>query len=945
MILFCPAHSGSVDDSSNNSTDTSVISPGLSVGQSQALTLNLPGGNFSGTESILSTASSGFDQDSSAIWNERVVWVSIYADSVDPQIHFSDIFLYNISTGESTRIGTNLSALATPDVWEDLIVWSTWEDGNFEIFLYDISTSETSRITNDSVNQLKPRIWGDHIVWQEGGETDPAMAVYLYTISTGAILQLDAGSGYALSPAIWEDRVVWQDGRNGNDFDIFLYNCTTGTETQITVDPAWQTNPDIWGDNIVWEDPRESFPHIYMYDLGSLTETKITVGETNHGTPKIYENYVVYLNESDIYTFDLSSMNEARVSSDDSATSRSNPDIWDNRITWTDGRNGDKDIYLFTIGIEVPPLVADFTVNITQGEFPLTVAFTDTSSGQIEGWHWDFGDGNSSVEQNPVHTYVFPGSYSVILNIHNQRQRDGILKGDLISVGSVPVPQFSVNQTSGPAPLAVWFTDESSGLPTEWKWEFGDGGSSGEQNPSYIYQKAGVFNVSLVVSNVYGNATIMKQQLISIMDGTYQTCLLPSEGIEINNTGSGPILHINTSSSGNCSFDPVINPGLISSIPDIASGIAQISFLSQEGTEFSYLDSETITGLLDRVSVTSCDVVPKNFSHNVGNTSRFNFSVSMPTYPERAAIQVVTWEGATPDNMKEFNHICSDYGYSMVEDLAYTAGFNKENMPDNESATLIFGVSPDWVEKYGWRWSHQIVSDPPGAGVYVDSKFVGTAPLTIGEGLSPGSHTITIVKTGYYSNITTITMDDKRDAIHVIRIGDDGTGEILNTTFIGYDPVHNLDLFRAESPNGLSTFGVASLSRSGSIPQLIQMIATRALAPSGGGGGGGGDNGGSAAPKSATTTSVTSVPTPRATSQATALPTQIHSTPPEIQPTSVIQPGVTASPGETGTQPAPGQESPSWIGIFPTAISSFSIVFVVIFVTIVFYYRWKRKEE
>ncbi|MBR1368015.1 hypothetical protein RJ53_00310 [Methanocalculus chunghsingensis] len=78
---------------------------------------------------------------------------------------------------------------------------------------------------------------------------------------------------------------------------------------------------------------------------------------------------------------------------------------------------------LFTIGdIGVPPgpwdqLVAEFTSNVRNGGAPLTVHFTDLSNGSPIEWIWNFGDGSTSTEQNPAHTYLAPGTYTVSLTV------------------------------------------------------------------------------------------------------------------------------------------------------------------------------------------------------------------------------------------------------------------------------------------------------------------------------------------------------------------------------------------------------------------------------------------------------------------------------------------------------------------------------------------------
>jgi hypothetical protein len=64
----------------------------------------------------------------------------------------------------------------------------------------------------------------------------------------------------------------------------------------------------------------------------------------------------------------------------------------------------------------VPPIAA-FAANPTSGPAPLTVTFTDHSTGSIETWAWDFGDGGTSTQQNPTHTYESRGTYTVVLTV------------------------------------------------------------------------------------------------------------------------------------------------------------------------------------------------------------------------------------------------------------------------------------------------------------------------------------------------------------------------------------------------------------------------------------------------------------------------------------------------------------------------------------------------
>jgi len=73
-----------------------------------------------------------------------------------------------------------------------------------------------------------------------------------------------------------------------------------------------------------------------------------------------------------------------------------------------------------TVSEVILPPEAEFTANRTIGYAPLTVAFTDLSTGRPDSWAWSFGDGENSTDQHPVHTYTEPGSYTVRLSVDNE---------------------------------------------------------------------------------------------------------------------------------------------------------------------------------------------------------------------------------------------------------------------------------------------------------------------------------------------------------------------------------------------------------------------------------------------------------------------------------------------------------------------------------------------
>jgi len=167
-------------------------------------------------------------------------------------------------------------------------------------------------------------------------------------------------------------------------------------------------------------------------------------------------------------------------------------------------------LIIFAAPASAAVLQADFTADPTSGNAPLVVLFTDTSVGSPSVYMWDFGDGGTSRNKNPGHTYLEPGDYTVTLKI---------TKGPYYSIAShtisvpgtdpatePPMAHLTVVSKTGTAPFTVQFIDKSTGGPTAWMWYFGngDGALSREQNPTYTYTNPGVYTVSLQIWNSQG---------------------------------------------------------------------------------------------------------------------------------------------------------------------------------------------------------------------------------------------------------------------------------------------------------------------------------------------------------------------------------------------------------------------------------------------------------
>jgi beta propeller repeat protein len=317
-----------------------------------------------GTETQITT--NGSFQIDPSIYGNQIVWQDARNGKGIGQSGYPaggyDIYMYDLSAHKEIQITNDSSDKVSSDIYGDRIVWNEWRNGNPEVYTYNISTSNKTKIHDDVINN--PRVYKDRIVWAINN-------IYMYNLSTSTEVQISNNTSYQDYPAIYGDNIVWTDSRDGN-LDIYMYNLSTSTETQITTNNSIQRVPDIYEDRIVWEDDRNGNWDIYMYNLSTSTETQITTNEFNQGSPSIYGDRIVWVDDRsgrpDVYMYNLSTSKETRITTSGSVWIFAGDDdawggipgildIYGDRIVWHDSRNGNPDIYMFTLAsAEVPPL-------------------------------------------------------------------------------------------------------------------------------------------------------------------------------------------------------------------------------------------------------------------------------------------------------------------------------------------------------------------------------------------------------------------------------------------------------------------------------------------------------------------------------------------------------------------------------------------------------------
>ncbi len=186
-----------------------------------------------------------------------------------------------------------------------------------------------------------------------------------------------------------------------------------------------------------------------------------------------------------------------------------------------------KNEYITVTQAPVPPQAA-FRSDVQSGYAPLKVTFTDESGcSGTPTYRWDVtNDGTTDyTSQNPVHTYKNAGTYTVKLTVTNTAGSDIERKTGYITVTNAPpvpvapVAAFTSNVQSGNAPLAVQFTDQSTGTaPLTYAWDFDNDGAtdSAVKSPSFTYSAPGTYSVKLTVTNPVDTSWVTRSDYITV---------------------------------------------------------------------------------------------------------------------------------------------------------------------------------------------------------------------------------------------------------------------------------------------------------------------------------------------------------------------------------------------------------------------------------------------
>jgi hypothetical protein len=209
------------------------------------------------------------------------------------------------------------------------------------------------------------------------------------------------------------------------------------------------------------------------------------------------------------------------------------------------------------------------------------------------------------------------------------------------------------------------------------------------------------------------------------------------------------------------------NASVLQVQPPVDRGFRKIILYALDGKGFSQ-EGNRFTGAVTGVHLETGAISPAGFSAGVGSHTSVDYSLDLASYPCGALLGTTLWENALPEDKDTFSRIAAGNNAQYLG-TAYTTKIARTNLPSTDDVTLHMSVNSSW-------------------------------------GLSHG---------------------DRNARIAVERIADDrSSGEVLHTTYLNHDPQYNLDNYEADSPRGLSTFGLSAITGNDNPFQLVPLTGT-----------------------------------------------------------------------------------------------------------------------
>ncbi|MHB0971564.1 MAG: PKD domain-containing protein [Thermoanaerobaculia bacterium] len=249
------------------------------------------------------------------------------------------------------------------------------------------------------------------------------------------------------------------------------------------------------------------------------------------------------------------------------------------------------------------------------------ITFYDGSFGSPSRWAWDFGDGTTASVKNPLKQYAAPGEYPVTLRVTSASGESTSTEIVRVTAGSgggeALVAAFDCGTCAAVAGDEIAFTDTTTGGPTEWHWNLGDGSTSTERNPRHAYAAPGAYTASLVATR--GTSTSFHSRTVTISAPPRPASLLiPVAGRVAGGGGSEWRTELTITNFGAITADLTLRLLPVAGNAELTRAIA-----IEAGASRSYSDViAELFGLENGSGAIEITALPSNILDEIGAQSR-----------------------------------------------------------------------------------------------------------------------------------------------------------------------------------------------------------------------------------------------------------------------------------------------------------------------------------
>ncbi len=295
------------------------------------------------------------------------------------------LYLYSLASGEKTLLVEQTGDKFEPTIEADKIVWVTNDNGKKYLTLYNISDQTSQKITSPASYQhdTHPFIQDNKVSfirWQLKSNTSQAI---LYDLGTKQLTYADGvKSPQQTNQKHFGQTIVWQDGRN-NLAEIFLRDLSSEENASVNLSNNGLNHyfPKVSGENVIW-DTKNS-----VYAKNIATTSLQIIGSESYANfySSISGNNVVYQsnrsNNYDIYLYNLQTKSEIRITT--SASNDESPSLYNDVLTWRRQNNdGNYDIYYLNIRPAIAKLYAELYFS-TLAASTVEISWTNLSSDYV----------------------------------------------------------------------------------------------------------------------------------------------------------------------------------------------------------------------------------------------------------------------------------------------------------------------------------------------------------------------------------------------------------------------------------------------------------------------------------------------------------------------------------------------------------------------------------